>query len=68
MTVRAAPGPEAARVSPELALVDPDLARRLRQWLPAPRRPRRPPLPELGSEATPLRRDGRPAPVDAGSA
>jgi hypothetical protein len=39
---------DTGRVSPELALVDPDLARRLQRWVPA-RRPRRPPLPSLRS-------------------
>jgi hypothetical protein len=40
-------GAEITRVSPELALVDPDLASRLQRWLPT-RRPQRPPLPSLG--------------------
>ncbi len=54
-----------ARITPELALVDPDLAHRVRKWLPASRMGRKPPLPALrhashtsaeGSEATSQRR------------
>jgi hypothetical protein len=41
------------RISPELALVDPDLARRVRKWLPTGRTRPKPPLPALrrGSRA-----------------
>jgi hypothetical protein len=36
-----------ARITPELALVDPDLASRVRKWLPTGRTGRKPPLPAL---------------------
>ena len=42
-----APGRNVARISPELALVDPDLAVRVRKWLRANCLSRRPPLPVL---------------------
>jgi hypothetical protein len=37
-----------ARITPELALVDPDLARRTRRWLPTSGARRTLPLPVLG--------------------
>ena len=39
--------PDIARISPELALVDPELARRLRGRVPQKRLGQRPPLPVL---------------------
>jgi hypothetical protein len=45
--------PDIARISPELALVDPELARRLRHRLPRKRPGHRPPLPVLRLPAGP---------------
>ena len=39
--------PDIARISPELALVDPELARRVRRRVPEKRLGHRPPLPVL---------------------
>ena len=39
--------PDIARISPELALVDPELARRVRHRVPQKRPGHRPPLPVL---------------------
>jgi hypothetical protein len=39
--------PDIARISPELALVDPELARRVRRRVPERRLGHRPPLPVL---------------------
>ena len=39
--------PDIARISPELALVDPELARRVRRRVPQKRLGHRPPLPVL---------------------
>jgi hypothetical protein len=47
MHERDAERPDVTRVSPELALVDPELARRLRLRLPRRLPPRRPPVPVL---------------------
>jgi hypothetical protein len=47
--------PDLLRVSPELALVDPDLARRLRARIPRKRPGHAPPLPILRLPSAPVR-------------
>jgi hypothetical protein len=47
MDATAADRLDIARISPELALVDPELARRLRRRIPPKRLGHRPPLPVL---------------------
>ena len=45
--------PDLARISPELALVDPELAHRLRHRIPRKRPGHRPPLPVLRLPSNP---------------
>jgi hypothetical protein len=49
----AEPGTEVARITPELALVDPELRRRIQHWIPRKIPGRRPPLPSLRLDGEP---------------